>query len=223
MCGRFNVIDDPFTQDLLEQLGIKTRLETRYNIAPTEDIQVVLQEEGENRLRHMRWWLIPSWVKEPGTRYSMFNARAESIEKSPAFRGPFKRQRCIIPASSFIEWKTVGGEKHPYEIRPLDQAFAFAGLWDHWGQGAERIYSCTILTTDAVSGFQQIHNRQPVLLPQDALGRWLDPDIEGPNLVDLLRPQLPVNLEVIECNADINNSRHKHAPVPVGEPIQIAG
>lgn len=197
-------------------------METRYNIAPTEDIQVVLLENGANRLRHMRWWLIPSWVKEPGTEYLMFNARAESIEKSPAFRGPFKRQRCIIPASSFIEWKTKGGKKHPYDIKPVDQAFAFAGLWDHWGHGAEKIFSCTMLTTDAAPGFQHIHNRQPVMLPSDALGRWLDPDIEGHVLMDLLLPALPSPIKVVEIDQVINNSRHKSVPAQICQPIKIS-
>ncbi|TCK02955.1 SOS response-associated peptidase [Marinobacterium mangrovicola] len=221
MCGRFNVIDDPFTQDLLEQLEVKARLDTQYNIAPTEDIQVVMQEDGANRLRHMRWWLIPSWVKEPGTKYSMFNARAETLEQSPAFRGPFKHQRCIIPASSFIEWKSENGHKHPYSIRPSDQAFAFAGLWDHWGHGAERIYSCSMITTDAVQAFQTIHNRQPVMLPRDAFDQWLNPDIEGDELIHLLRPTLPCALEVLEIDPAINNSRHKKQIKPTGEPFQI--
>ncbi|GGC04251.1 DUF159 family protein [Marinobacterium zhoushanense] len=212
MCGRFNVIDDPMTQGLLDSLGITSHLHTQYNIAPSEDIQVILVEDDVARLRHMRWWLTPSWVKEPGTQYSMFNARAETLATSRAFRGPFKHQRCIVVASSFIEWTTQDGHKVPYDIRPAGAAFAFAGIWDHWGQGAEAFYSCAIITTDAVPAFHAIHNRQPVMLPADALKRWLDPAIEGSELIDLLQPMLPTNLEVFESDPNINNARHKLPP-----------
>lgn len=221
MCGRFNVSDDPLTQGLLEELGITARLHTRYNIAPTEDIQVILSENGAARLRSMLWWLTPSWVKEPSTKYSMFNARAETLTHSPAFRGPFKRQRCIVPASSFIEWQTQEGHKVPYDIRPLSSAFAFAGIWDHWGQGAEGFYSCAIITTEATASFRPIHNRQPVMLPHDCLQRWLDPAIECEALMDLLQPMLPAPLEVFESSEQINNSRHKEAPKHLSEALRL--
>lgn len=223
MCGRYNVIDDPMTRGLLDSLRIKTRLHSQYNIAPTEDIQVILIEDGTTRLRHMRWWLTPSWVKEPGTQYSMFNARAETLTTSRAFRGPFKHQRCIVPASSFIEWKTVSGLKVPYDIYPTGAAFAFAGIWDHWGQGADAFYSCAIITTDAVPAFHCIHNRQPVMLPSDALKRWLDPAIEGSELIDLLQPMLPTDLEVFETDPEINNARHKLPPEHLSKPRQFIG
>ncbi|MBR9883082.1 MAG: SOS response-associated peptidase [Oceanospirillales bacterium] len=221
MCGRYNVIDDPHTQGLLDVLGISTRLESHYNIAPTEDVQVILIEDRIPRLRHMRWWLVPSWVKEPSTQYSMFNARAETLGSSRAFRGPFKHQRCIVPASSFIEWMVEEGHKIPYDIQPKDSAFAFAGLWDRWGKGAESFYSCAIITTDAVPAFRQIHNRQPVMLPYDALKRWLDPEIEGNDLTDLLQPMLPVDLEVFESDTAINNSRHKRPPEHLNDALLL--
>ena len=93
MCGRFSITNIPGLQDLLDHLGIDLQLpQPRYNIAPTEDI--LLLREGQGALA--RWWLVPSWVKEVSTKYSMFNARAESLTKSPAFRGPFHRQRGIV-------------------------------------------------------------------------------------------------------------------------------
>ncbi|WP_432696763.1 SOS response-associated peptidase [Marinobacterium sp. YM272] len=221
MCGRFNVIDDPRTRDLLETLGIKARLHTRYNIAPTEEIQVILSEDGAPRLRNMLWWLTPGWVKEPGTRYSMFNARAETLSSSRAFRAPFRHQRCIVPASSFIEWKSEDGHKVPYDIQLQDAAFAFAAIWDHWGEGAEAFHSCAIITTEATPAFRAIHNRQPVMLPRDCIQRWLDPEIEGSDLSDLLQPMLPGELEVFASDDHINNSRHKEAPRHLAEPVRL--
>nr|WP_067295436.1 SOS response-associated peptidase [Marinobacterium profundum] len=216
MCGRYNVIDDPFTQGLLDELGISLRIQTRYNLAPTEQVPVIRQVEEKNVLQNMRWWLVPHWAREPDTRYSMFNAKAETLASSKAFSGPLKHQRCIIPASSFIEWRTEAGHKQPYSIQPVDAVFAFAGLWEQWGHGAETIHSCTILTTAAAPGMEQIHHRQPVMLPADLWARWLDPTIDGHHLMPLLMPSLPCALEVVPIDPVINNSHHKQAPSTLG-------
>ncbi|MBE9397141.1 SOS response-associated peptidase [Pontibacterium sp. N1Y112] len=216
MCGRYNIIDDPYTRALLEILDIHGHLETRYNIAPTERVPVIRQGQAGNELSSMRWWLVPSWVKEPSTRYSMFNARAEGLVESRAFRHSFKRQRCILPASSFIEWHTEDG-KQPYEIRAETGALAFAGLWECWGTGAEQIYSCAMITTDAVSEFRDIHTRMPVMLAPDMFQQWLEPAIDGKALMPFLLPQLPTSLLVVAVDPRINLSRLKEAPEPISE------
>ena len=59
MCGRYNIHDDPWLQTLLKELGVEVRITTRLNIAPTEPVPVVFEEEGVRRLREMRWWLVP--------------------------------------------------------------------------------------------------------------------------------------------------------------------
>jgi len=83
----------------------------KYNIAPTNQIPVVTFENGERRIAMMRWGLVPSWSKEIG-KFSTFNARDDGIESKPMFRGAWKAgRRCIVPASSFYEWKKTGDEK----------------------------------------------------------------------------------------------------------------
>tara|TARA_R110001583_G_scaffold119981_2_gene271220 strand:+ start:400 stop:1071 length:672 start_codon:yes stop_codon:yes gene_type:complete len=220
MCGRYNIIDDPSTQALMKTLGITRNLTTQYNIAPTDTVPVILGSPDNRELGSMRWWLVPAWAPEPSTQYSMFNARAESIAESSAFRAPFKRQRCVIPASSFIEWHTENGQKQAYEIRQQGSAIAFAGIWDRWGQGDETIHSCCIITTQAIPQFQHIHNRMPVMLLQDVFERWLDPSLEGKQLLPLLIPSLPGPTEVRLIDSCINNSRIKEAPCATG-PVQM--
>lgn len=129
MCGRFNITEMPGLQNLLDSLGIDVRLPPpRYNVAPIED--VLLLHDGQGELA--RWWVTPSWAKEVSTKYSMFNARAESLTQSPAFRGPFKSQCGIVPMSSFIEWRTDQGHKQPWLITNKDSPLALAALWDVW-------------------------------------------------------------------------------------------
>ena len=46
MCGRFNVIDNPGLQQLLQDLGIDLQLPAGVNLAPTEDIPLLRRAEG---------------------------------------------------------------------------------------------------------------------------------------------------------------------------------
>ena len=130
MCGRFNIISDPMTQLIMDIIGGDfdpialglDKIETRYNIAPTEQVSVILKTaEGEWALRDMRWWLVPGWVNEPSTKYSMFNAKSETLSKSRAFKTSFQRRRCIVPVSGYYEWQKNGNVKLPYYIRPEQQ------------------------------------------------------------------------------------------------------
>lgn len=209
MCGRYNIIDDSLTQALVIQLGIDLRLPTRYNIAPTEQVPVIHEADGQRQCRQMRWWLVPSWSDGPSTKYAMFNARAESVATSPAFRGPFRRQRAILPASNFIEWQPQDNGKQAWQIARPDAAIAFAGLWDCWQRDDQVIYSCTIVTTDAVPQFRHIHKRMPLMLDSAACEQWLDHNQPASAIAPLLQPHLPGPLAVTPISNAINNARHK--------------
>lgn len=230
MCGRYNTTDDPLGQALLESLGVKLgKLPTRYNIAPTEYVPVVFERKQQRLTTEMRWWLVPSWSKGPSSDYAMFNARSESLGKSPAFRGPYKTKRCIIPASSFIEWQKTAGGKQPYLIEAdNDMPLAFAGVWDCWrakghdgnkggvndsaeGLAAE-LYSCTIVTTQAASSFEHVHNRMPVMLAQEHFDLWLDTSVNTKELAPLFAPTLATPLRVSAISKHNNNARNKDAP-----------
>jgi putative SOS response-associated peptidase YedK len=69
-----------------------------------------------------------------------------------------------------------------------ESLFAFAGLWDRWRDLAgQALEICTILTTRANLLVSGVHNRMPVILPQDAYDLWLDPGVTNPaRIMDLL-------------------------------------
>jgi putative SOS response-associated peptidase YedK len=54
----------------------------------------------------LRWGLIPFFTKQISDvkGISTINARAETLAKSPSYREPFKKRRCLVPASGFYEW-----------------------------------------------------------------------------------------------------------------------
>lgn len=174
MCGRFNVIDNPGLQQLLSDLGIDLQLPSRANIAPTEPVALVREVDGRAQLDAARWWLTPSWAPAVDQKYSMFNARCETLATSRAFRTPFRRQRGIVPMSSFIEWRKEVDGKVPWRISSEDGAVAVAALWDVWDGDGSELLSCTLVTTDAAPAFVPWHRRMPVVLSRDEMPRWLD-------------------------------------------------
>src|SRR5688572_26621120 len=132
MCGRYTLHAD--TEQIIRRFlldRVPRKLPPRYNIAPSQMIEVVRVRDGRRELTPMRWGLIPRWAKDPGIGYKMINARAETLATKPAFKSAFRERRCIVPADGFYEWRKDKGRKTPMYIRRKDgQPFALAGLWE---------------------------------------------------------------------------------------------
>jgi putative SOS response-associated peptidase YedK len=125
----------------------------------------------------MRWDLVPSTFRAPlkTKQFLTTNARSESVSTTSAFREPFARRRCLVPADGFYEWTGEKGRKTKWLITVADQrCFCFAGLWDHAETADGPINSFTILTTAAGPDMQPIHDRQPVIVPRGCWREWLD-------------------------------------------------
>jgi putative SOS response-associated peptidase YedK len=248
MCGRFNVIDNPELQHLLRELGIDLGLPSRSNIAPTENIFLVRQATRSDasgmgsELVEVRWWLTPHWAKQVDQKYSMFNARSETIAQSRAFSEPFHRRRGIVPVSSFIEWRTEEGgtatrdtatrgtatrgtAKQPYMIAAVDDALALAAVWDRWEGGGQVIESCALVTTAAAPEFEQIHKRMPVMLSDGERARWLDCSSEILADDPLFAAVLKFELNAVPISRGVNNARNKEWALlePVGDEIHLGG
>ena len=176
MCGRFAMIDGE--EKIMNDFQIQHSevfLKPRYNISPSQDITVIVQQDGLRRLEIRQWGLIPFWAKK---LKPIINARAETAKEKPAFRQAFRKRRCLIPTSGFFEWTKENNEKQPYFIclknkRPI----AFAGLCEEWLSPEGRIIkSCAILTIGANSYLQFIHHRMPVILTPKSAMNWLNQD-----------------------------------------------
>jgi putative SOS response-associated peptidase YedK len=224
MCGRFNVIDSPGLQQLLQDLGINLSLPSSVNLAPTEQVGLVREQVGERVLDSARWWLTPSWADEVTQKYSMFNARSETLARSPAFRGPFKQQRGLVAMSSFIEWQHEGEVKQPWLISNAQQALAVAALWDVWEGGEAPLLSCTLVTTAAAAAFKPWHQRMPVLLTAQEQLRWLDNS--GRIAVDdpIFRSELKMPLHLHRLSRAVGNASNKDPAVleGFGEVIELS-
>ena len=194
MCGRYALYCD--LPRLQEAMGFRAETEPspRYNIAPSQEAPVVRPgEDGGRRLVAMRWGLVPHWSRGPDPRYSMINARADTLGSKPAYRDAYRRRRCLVPADGFYEWRAAPGgkgPKQPFFLSREDGApMAFAGLWERWqpGEGGAPLLSFTIVTTDANPMMQPIHPRMPVVLEPSDYPLWLGEEDPG-RVGELLRP-----------------------------------
>lgn len=224
MCGRFNVIDSPGLQQLLQDLGVHIGLPEGINLAPTEQVPLVRARGAERRVESARWWLTPAWAREVDQKYAMFNARSETLSSSRAFGHPFKSQRGIVPMSSFIEWRQEGATKQPWLISNVAGAIAVAALWDVWARGEQPLLSCTLVTTASAPAFEPWHRRMPVMLTAEECERWLD----NSRLIDakdrLFRSELKFPLRLQALPRAVGNARRKEPAVleGSGEIIDLA-
>lgn len=209
MCGRFVFEHSPEQLLKLYRLSSVPDLSPRYNIAPSQQIAVVRQQNGGDReLTFLQWGLIPSWAKDPAIGYKMINARSETVHEKPSFKQAFHARRCIIPASGFYEWEKAGKEKIPHYIHLRDGGImSLAGLWERWkSPEGKELVTCTILTTAANNLVKKLHDRMPVILHRAEFDIWLDRDIDDVNrLTELFHPYPSDQLEEYVVTKDVNS------------------
>ena len=178
MCGRYAItLPAEAVGRLFGASGPPPDFAPRYNAAPGQMLPIVRRRPRDKgrELALARWGLVPSWSTGPDSRFSMINARAETVAARPAYRGAFLRRRCLVPASGFYEWRQTAHGKQPWLFTPAaGKAFALAGLWERWsGAGGEAITSFTILVTDANADVAAVHDRMPVILARAHHALWL--------------------------------------------------
>lgn len=190
MCGRYAMFGPvSVTREAQQELELMdvdlasalNQREPQYNVAPTQLAPVLAGGAEGYQVKAVRWGLVPSWAKDIKIGAKMINARAETVATKPAFRGAFKKRRCLVPASGYFEWRLEGGAKQPYYIRePGGNLMMFAGLWEAWraSDADEWTRTYTIVTGEPGRVSGDIHDRQPVILPpalwQDWLGEGID-------------------------------------------------
>ena len=196
MCGRFTLTGSE-AEALAQELGIPveslSNYRPRYNIAPTDDHWIVRMKYEERELLPARWGLVNSWAKDRSRAARQINARSETAHQTPAFNNAFAQRRCVIPADGFFEWVGAKQARKPvWYHRPDGGLLLFAGLYESWqrepGQW-ERTF--TILTTEANQVVADVHDRMPVILPDERVDAWLYQSREDlEELRSLLAPAL---------------------------------
>jgi len=187
----------------------------RYNIAPTAEVVAVAA--AERQVGRYRWGLIPSWSKEASIGARMINARAETINEKPSFRGLVATSRCVVPMDGFYEWTTStepSGVKTPFLIRRRDAGPMYvAGLWTTWrsrDRTDQIIRSVTVVTCESSSALSAIHHRMPVIFDAEGLELWLDDTVRDTAvLTSLLQPVVNTAFEITRVSTAVNNARNQ--------------
>jgi putative SOS response-associated peptidase YedK len=213
MCGRFS--QQRPASELAEIFAAEPLADDpgpRYNVAPTDDALVVVQRAERRAILAYRWGLIPHWADAARVGSRMFNARAETLTESPAFRDAFRRKRCLVPVDGFYEWHRDGARRQPFAIgREDSRPLALAGLWSGWRDpAADRVVrTFTIITSRPNDQMAGMHDRMPVIVPDVAWARWLDPNLEDPaELQGLFEPTDEVELRIWPVSPLVNNVRN---------------
>jgi len=226
VCGRITNTrskSDDLQQKLAAKLGIDhpdgDRGYERYNVAPSQEVVAAVDDEEGRRMELLRWGLVPRWAKDLKVGYKMINARAETLEQRPAYRGLVRnaKHRCLILADGYYEWQKPEDPKQPR--RPLHftvdggEPFWLAGLWTTWvGPEGETVPSCTIVTCEANDLARPIHHRMPVILADpEAWEAWLDPAVAASDAGTLLVPLAADRMAVQPANPVVNSARHEGA------------
>jgi putative SOS response-associated peptidase YedK len=209
MCGRFSATFS--FRDIKVRWNLYGDMEfaPRYNIAPSQQVPVIVKTEHGNDAKLMKWGLVPSWAPNPSGGNRMINARAETLREKPSFRQLVSERRCIIPADGFFEWRREGNGKFPVWIhRKNREPFAFAGLWDEWLdiKTGNALNTFTIITTEPNALVRPIHNRMPVIYDFAMSHQWVERNAYSPmNLTAALGPWPSEDMEAWDVSTIVNS------------------
>lgn len=208
MCGRYGV--GMSRGELAECLpGVELPgdgLEPRYNVAPTQPVLVLRAAGGQTRGEQVRWGI--EMVTPQGRARTLINVRAETLLE----RGPAGRERVLVPATHFFEWR----RGRPMLIAPRERQMAFAGLL---AGGSE----VAIVTCPPNRTLADIHDRMPVVVDRADWARWLDPRIPLSGVAGVLRACAEDELVVSPASRLVNDVANDGAAVlrpGANEPVQ---
>ncbi|NQU59026.1 MAG: SOS response-associated peptidase [Rhodospirillales bacterium] len=176
MCSNFDNDGNPSELDERFDLRCSSQIPNKQNIRPT-DLALIIEAGRSTRL--LPWGIPAPWAMDSRGK-PIINARAETLEKKQTFR-PLLEQRCLVPASTWYEWREAGGKKLKNKISlPESPLFAFAGLTDgnHF----------TLITCRPSPSIAHIHNRMPVVMAPNDETAWLDADLPFTAVAKLLIP-----------------------------------
>ena len=164
MCGRYTVFtqnDDSLMLTLLEQAGFT---EMPSDIYPTDPAPIIALSDGKIKSRFAYWGLpSPADPSRP-----VINSRSETASVKRFFHDALFYRRCVIPATGFYEWSRETKLKYLFNARDSEMLY-MAGAYNEYGP----VKKFVIFTREADDDISDIHNRMPVLLPQERIRQYL--------------------------------------------------
>ena len=176
MCGRFVLYD---VEGIKKKFNIE--IEPSFNIAPSQEVLIY-----DKKPHFMKWSFSPIWAKKD---FNLINCRSETMYEKPSFKNT---ERCIFVLNGWYEWRKEINEKQPYYFSTND-IFFMGGLKNNNG--------CCIVTKEANAKLSFIHKRQPILLKEKEISRWL----MGENFFD---SELDNEIKITKISKKVNNPKN---------------
>jgi putative SOS response-associated peptidase YedK len=180
-----------------------------YNAAPSQGLSVILNEDPGSIVR-ADWGFVPQWADGREGVKALINARGESVADKPFFRSAFKEHRCLVLADGFYEWRRASKGKVPYRIALRSkEPFAFAGIWSRVQDRSGNLRSTfAIITTEANQLVKIIHDRMPVILPQEDEEDWLNPQLGLDQAKAMLSPYPVERMVAYQVSLQVNSPKY---------------
>ena len=188
MCCRYWTDESPEIREIVEQMNQSAlvrrwqeigEVKTYGEIRPTDVVPVIAPDRsGRRAVFPMKWGFTGKTL--------LMNARSETAASKPTFQEAWKRHRCIVPASWYFEWehrlgndgKKYTGDK--YLIQPKGSAVT-------WLCGLYRIENglpvFVVLTREPGESIRFIHDRMPLIMPENLVDEWIRPDARPDDLL----------------------------------------
>lgn len=210
MCGRYGLISNE--KKLKKRFEIENsniKFKENYNVAPSLELPVV-ERHSPNSL-HLREWGAFLYGK-----YFTINARTDKIESNNLWKKSLQERRIIIPADYFFEWQRTEKEKQPYLFRlKSKELMGLAGfLIDYKDKEGNERTGFVIITGEANSLMQPIHDRHPIILRKEDEDEWLNPDlVEYEHLQKFLKPYPSDEMERFPVSQAVNSPKNNTASI----------
>jgi putative SOS response-associated peptidase YedK len=215
MCGRYTLYD---TDNIDKRFGVTVlkQIKPNYNVAPTQFMPVIRSVDGKRKLELM-YWGIPRMLGKDLVK-EIINTRSDKAF-TPFWKKQVTKQRILIPANGFYEWKKEKGGKTPFLIKlPTNEMYAFAGIWNSWkDKDGNEFNAYSIMTSEPNAEMRSVHDRMPVILRREDEDKWLSEEITDEQIQEMMWTPEDGYLDMFEVSRDVgnvrNNSKDLLAPV----------
>ena len=199
MCGRYVVTNPVSKTKKIVKSAIKVDDIENYNAHPYQNLPVIKKYINGNTLENLKWGLVPAWSKKKDFK-PLINARLETINEKVSFKKLIKLTRCIAVADGFYEWKREEKYKVPYYFLREDKKIMYiAAIYEN--------NEFCLITEQASNNVNEIHHRQPVIINENDINRYLNLELDGSSfLKECKRPKLEFYQISKEVNKPTNNS-----------------
>ncbi|MFC6632419.1 SOS response-associated peptidase family protein [Microbulbifer taiwanensis] len=205
--------DDAGVERFLEEYGVHhpQRMIFGRRRRPTSQVSIVTARHGAPEVESAIWHLYLEKVGgqwKPHKKYWSINSNWKKLGQRPEYR----KSRCLIPATAWVE--SQRGD-NPVEFS-FGRPFFFCGLYKTWGD----LLSCAIITLAAHPDTAKFHEKSfPMIAPADAgfVEQWLG----GGEGTDAFEPHLHPHTALGGARLMVRPLKRAMGTEYIGVPVRV--